>query len=228
MPAPDSRDEGTWAAIQRVRARWEADYSQVAKGGVNALIGFEYQFMVALRDTVRCWLNHQSRNSEPKVFTEILSDVHAGRYQRPRAHTQVKRTQSGRCSARALSTTVGDSQTVIRIEPVLVQGIGYRIVSARPRVADVTRSRFGMEPSDVVDNDTALRDSSSAFHVGSMLIRNPSCWPFLPMNAGRRASLRSCNRWSAARPRPRSRPMGSLRGEGDLNDLVALSAALRA
>ena len=35
------RQEGTWAAVQRVRMRWEADYSRIAKGGANALLGFE-------------------------------------------------------------------------------------------------------------------------------------------------------------------------------------------
>ena len=62
--------------IERLQQAWQTEFEKRATGGAIALSGFHYQFLIALHDTLRAWLNGSATDrSRPKVLTECLSDI---------------------------------------------------------------------------------------------------------------------------------------------------------
>lgn len=83
--------------LAELRNAWEQDYSERAHGGLLALSGFEYQFLLTLLKIVYLWkqsidVERQDSETARKILAEAISDItESGR---DITFTQVKRTLS--------------------------------------------------------------------------------------------------------------------------------------
>ncbi|NJL39434.1 MAG: ATP-binding protein, partial [Leptolyngbyaceae cyanobacterium SM1_4_3] len=83
--------------LAELRNAWEQDYSERAQGGLLALSGFEYQFLLTLLKIVHLWkastdAERQDLETARKILAEAISDItESGR---DITFTQVKRTLS--------------------------------------------------------------------------------------------------------------------------------------
>lgn len=83
--------------LAELRNAWEQDYPKRAQGGLLALSGFEYQFLLTLLKIVHLWkastdAERQDLETARKILAEAISDItESGR---DIAFTQVKRTLS--------------------------------------------------------------------------------------------------------------------------------------
>src|SRR6185436_17298943 len=61
--------------VERLVAAWREAYPKRATGGIQALSGFRFQFLLVLLETVRAWVQARDQRNLPRVFTERLSDL---------------------------------------------------------------------------------------------------------------------------------------------------------
>ncbi|HXA18741.1 MAG TPA: hypothetical protein VN380_17230, partial [Thermoanaerobaculia bacterium] len=225
----DFRDDQytTWAAIQRLRVIWEENHSSVAAGALNAIAGFDYQFVIALRDTVKRWLgeDHGLRR-EPAVFTEILSDVLDVAAEGPVHVTQVKRTQSGPTVRAALEDLWLIYRLASATEPVLSEIMGYRVASARSKIRDVHDILSTWKPIDVEESDPALQDFRLRVSIEIDADPESELLTLLANECRADEPLADVHRWLGRLVHAASTPRGFLTAGKEIwNDLYALSAS---
>jgi hypothetical protein len=64
------------ADLDQLQKLWKQHYPHRARGGIDAISGFNFQFLMLLQDAVEAWLAESAfQQRAPSVFTEILSDV---------------------------------------------------------------------------------------------------------------------------------------------------------
>jgi hypothetical protein len=217
---------GTWAAIQRLRARWEENHPTKATGGLNAIAGFDYQFVVVLRDTVKGWLSKErSQRGDPGVFTEILSDVVQIAADGSVHVTQIKRTQSGSSVRAALDDLWSIYRLVSEFEPSLSEIMEYRIVSVRSKIEDVRRILSSWRPKEINDSDSTLQ--SFLGRVRTEIDADPESEILTLLANECRADepLAVTHRWLGRLVHAASSPNGFVTAGNEIwNDLNALSA----
>jgi hypothetical protein len=152
---PDS-PQGRWAAVKRLSDAWAARYPRRETGGLTALVGFRYQFLIVLRDTVRAW--HQRTEADrrqPTVVTEALSDILDASGSAVLV-TQVKHRQSSGAVRSALEELWLIDRLAFDEAPDLAPSLRYRIVSAEPELREVRRTIAAWSPSGVAPNDASV------------------------------------------------------------------------
>jgi hypothetical protein len=109
---------------------WTDEFPRRSAGGINALSGFSYQFLVVLYETVSAWLEcERAERLRPQVFTEKLSDVVRRDGERVTV-TQVKRRHARATVASALDELWTVREVAARATPGLLARLRFRILAA--------------------------------------------------------------------------------------------------
>jgi tetratricopeptide (TPR) repeat protein len=135
--------------IELLQHAWQTEFEKRASGGTLALAGFHYQFLVALHDTLRAWLDRSSpERSRPKVFTECLSDILDRSSNDIILVTQVKRTTRPDSFRDALTELWLIYHLATETSPNLVPYLRFRVLSSKSDVKDYERVLNQWYPSD--------------------------------------------------------------------------------
>jgi hypothetical protein len=122
------------------------------RGGIAALEGFSFQFLISLEAMVRA-----SGGADPgSVFLETLSDV-AERHGDHVVIAQVKRTLSSSTVGKALEDLWKIDRLARAHTPELQPSLHYKVLGSRRDLADVDRRVGGWRPDGPFDED-ALAD----------------------------------------------------------------------
>lgn len=123
--------------IERLQHAWQAEFERRAMGGSSALSGFHYQFLVALHDTIRAWLDRPaSERSRPKIFTECLSDILDRSSNDVILVTQVKRTRRSDSFQDALNELWSIYELALKTTPNLMPYLHFRVLSSNAKLKD--------------------------------------------------------------------------------------------
>jgi hypothetical protein len=104
-PTVTSSEINLLSQLDELRSAWEEFYPKQAKGGLLALSGFDYQFLLTLLKIVRQWkeaseTERQDPNTAHKILAEAISDItESGTFV---TLTQVKQTLSDSAVSKAL------------------------------------------------------------------------------------------------------------------------------
>jgi len=104
-PTVTSSEINLLSQLDELRSAWEEFYPKQAKGGLLALSGFDYQFLLTLLKIVRQWkeasgAERQDPNTAHKILAEAISDItESGTFV---TLTQVKQTLSDSAVSKAL------------------------------------------------------------------------------------------------------------------------------
>jgi ATPase family associated with various cellular activities (AAA) len=122
-----------------LRNAWEQNYPQRAQGGLLALSGFEYQFVLTLLKIVRLWkesaeTERQDLRTAQRVLAEAISDI--SELGRVVTFTQVKRTLSKKAIGSALKEFWEIFNLASEQTPLLVKHLRFVIAGRLPQDQD--------------------------------------------------------------------------------------------
>jgi tetratricopeptide (TPR) repeat protein len=133
--------------IEHLQRAWQTEFEKRADGGSAALSGFHYQFLIALHDTLRAWLDRPAfERSRPSVLTECLSDILDQSSNDIVLVTQVKRTRRSDNLHDALSELWLIYDLALRASPRLVPYLRFRILSSKAELKDFDRALSQWNP----------------------------------------------------------------------------------
>jgi hypothetical protein len=116
--------------LDELRSAWQETHPKQAKGGLEALSGFDHQFLLTLLKIVRKWkeaseADRQERNTAHKILAEAISDItEAGKFV---TITQVKKTLSGKAIREALEELWKIFNLASKLTPELVEHLRFKI-----------------------------------------------------------------------------------------------------
>ncbi|CAD5990123.1 hypothetical protein PCC9214_05722 [Planktothrix tepida] len=116
--------------LDELRSAWQETHPKQAKGGLEALSGFDHQFLLTLLKIVRKWkeaseAERQDRNTAHKILAEAISDItEAGKFV---TITQVKKTLSGKAIREALAELWEIFNLASELTPELVEHLRFKI-----------------------------------------------------------------------------------------------------
>ena len=116
--------------IKLLEEKWAYEYPRRAKGGVAALSGFYYQFVLFLLEAVKRWINLPSGKEDLGVFTECLSDILNLTGQNIVIISQVKRTVTSKSIKDALEELWEIYRISLKETPNLSSRLRFRILSS--------------------------------------------------------------------------------------------------
>ena len=115
---------------------WRARYANRAEGGIRAIRGFRYQYLVGLQRAVAVWLKNPA--CEPLFSVEALSDIVIGT---PGAHieiAQAKRTGTNRSARHGLDELWTIHRLAAEVAPGVAVRLAYRLLVARTQIASAS------------------------------------------------------------------------------------------
>lgn len=133
--------------LERLIEHWRERFPERAKGGEAALLGFRFQIIIALRDTVRAFLD--GRVAEPSVFVEQVSDIYQRTENGEIVFTQVKRI--GRTVTSALEELWSIFTLASDKLPTLAPKLRYRVLCSRWTLRDVNGAIDRWQPLESTD-----------------------------------------------------------------------------
>ena len=140
---------GVLSELRALAAAWDESFPRRARGGSNALSGFNYQFMVVLLETVQSWLNAaEDERAAPNVFSEMLSDVVQMRGDDGLVVTQAKRRYSRSSVRSALDELWTIRQVASRSLPDVLPKLRFRLLAATGELDPARRTVAEWEPQD--------------------------------------------------------------------------------
>ena len=129
-PTVTSSEINLLSQLDELRSAWEEFYPKQAEGGLLALSGFDYQFLLTLLKIVRQWkeaseAERQDPNTAHKILAEAISDItESGKVV---TLTQVKRTLSGKAIREALEELWKIFNLASELTPELVEHLRFKI-----------------------------------------------------------------------------------------------------
>lgn len=143
------------STLRRLELAWEEEYEDRALGGIRASSGFRYQYLTALLDLVRAWLDSPTPDqARPELFVEKLSDavrIEDGLV----LATQVKRTRSRARVREALEEFWIIDDLALRRTPELAPRLRFRVLASRAAAGNVSSWIERWRPEEDVE-DTRL------------------------------------------------------------------------
>lgn len=133
--------------LERLTEHWRKRFPKRAKGGEAALLGFRFQIIIALRETVRAFL--EGRVAEPSVFAEKVSDICQSTQEDEIVFTQVKRI--GRTVTSALEELWSIFALASEKMPTLVPKLRYRVLCSRWTLGDIKGATDRWQPLESAD-----------------------------------------------------------------------------
>src|ERR1017187_10277220 len=152
--------------INKLVERWTARFPRRQGAGRAALLGFRYQLIVALRDTVRSFL--RSQVTDHTVFVEQISDICEQTIGGQVIFTQVK--QTGRSVTEALNELWSIHETAAQDLPDLVPNLRYRILCSKWMLKNIGRAIERWQPTGILN---AERLASFKSALSTVLDPNP-------------------------------------------------------
>lgn len=133
--------------IEQLIALWRERFPERAKGGEEALLGFRFQIIIALRDTVRAFLDGQG--TELSVFVEKVSDILEETQNDEILFTQVKKT--GRTVTSALEELWNIFVLASYKLPKLASRLRFRVLCSKWVLKDVQGAVNRWQPLESAD-----------------------------------------------------------------------------
>lgn len=154
--------------LRRLRDAWSRDPR--AEGGLQALAGFDYQFILFLWRLIEKWSQLPSgKRYRASIFTEYLSDIVDTEGADAIVVAQVKTTQSSNGVKKALDELWEVYQLACRETPELISSLEFLIVSQRAEIKDVSAAIRRWRPL----RSNGLRVTRFRKMVRSEIVENP-------------------------------------------------------
>ncbi len=113
--------------IESVISAWRARYPNRADGGLRAVRGFRYQYLLALNKAIQLWQPHGTTN--PLFAVEALSDLVCGEDTSKVIVCQAKRSATSTSVLSALEELFEIFLVAHEISPSLAMNIKYKIIA---------------------------------------------------------------------------------------------------
>jgi tetratricopeptide (TPR) repeat protein len=133
--------------IERLQRAWQTEFAKRARGGAAALSGFHYQFLIALHETLRAWLDRPAiEHGRRAALVECLSDILDHSSNDILLVTQVKRTVRSDSVHDALNELWLIYDLALRTTPNLIPYLRFRILSSKTELKDFGRALSRWHP----------------------------------------------------------------------------------
>jgi hypothetical protein len=124
--------------LEQLVKAWRTEFYNQSEGGLRALRGFRYQYLVGLDRAVESWL--AAPECDPVFAVELLSDVVVEQPDGRIQIAQAKRTGGYSSIRDALNELWSIHQLAEKVTPSLVQFLSYRVLAAFSELKNVAGS----------------------------------------------------------------------------------------
>jgi hypothetical protein len=172
--SPEILEFSMFTQFDEFKKLWKQEYPNCAEGGLQAISGFEHQFLLTLLKTVHLWKKsteseRQDSKTAAKILTEAISDITQSDTD-TLTFIQVKKTLSSSAIDKALKELWDIFNLALTHNPNLVDSLRF-VISGKIKALDSTDTITGWGKNKYKDRIQDLNRFKQ--HVSYEIISNP-------------------------------------------------------